>query len=574
MGTKRDGLTTIRDVFLRNIGEESTDSINAWFTKSYANEWRIDRLKEAVELALEFKDQQVTIVGDYDADGMTSTAILYLALTRVGFTKVSRRIPKRFSEGFGINPVIIDEINEGLVITCDNGVAQIEAIQKAKDKGLTVIIIDHHNPVVDEEGKVMLPNADIIIDPHAIAGSADFDDYCGAGLSWRFARELGIQCGIANLYQTLIGLAAIGTVADVVELRKENYVIVRNGLKLLTDRRYNTVGVNTLVSATCGDVVTAHDIGFKIGPVINAASRMQDDGAQEMTDLLIFNGDQQKAIYRTEKYLGLNDVRKGKKREGIEQAEKIIAEDCMYGDTPLVIYIPGVAEGVLGIIASAVCDRYEVPAIILTDSEDAGILKGSARSCGNCNIKEELDKVNAVEPDVLYKYGGHEGAAGLSVYKDKLETFRATICFNLSKTFVNTTTKGVYDLDISSVELPTVAAELAKYEPFGQGNAPIVFRVRDFYPKPVFNGKYVRFMGDGTTVKLDSGAAEAVGFGMSDRFKADPKHVTLYGTVSYNNFNGRTRIQVEFEDFETGLVNKVETSLSTLIKERAESISS
>lgn len=560
----------VKEVFERNIGA-TTDEINGWFKRFYANEWRLDDIVKAVDIVLGFKDKPVTIVGDYDADGVTSTTILYLALKAAGFSDVRKRIPLRFSEGFGINPKIIDEIKEGLVLTCDNGVAQVDAINKAKAKGLTVVIIDHHEPARDTDGNITLPDADCIIDPNAIEGQADFNGYCGAGLSLKFARALGEKLGKPNLYQAFLGLAAIGTVADVMELRMENYVIVRQGLKKLVDSRFCTTGLSALVSACAGNVVTAKDIGFKIGPVINAASRMRDDGAMLAADLLAFNGDINTAIRKTEQLCGLNDVRKGKKREALAAAEKQIADECMFGDVPLVLYLPGVPEGVIGIVAGNLCEKYAVPAIVLTDSDEEGVLRGSARSCGNCDIKAELDKVNAENSDVFAsKYGGHKGAAGLSIKKDQLETFRAIISNNLSSTFVNDEAgNDEYDIEISASELAEAITELAKYEPFGEGNAAPVFKVSGFTVVPSY-GKFVSFLGDGTIAKIcGQNETEAIGFDMKGRFEKDPKNLDLLGSLSVNRFGGKSRIQVEFTDFADKGVEEKETPLALKLRSMA-----
>lgn len=579
MWIKKDKCESIKEVFLRNIGVSSTEEVNDWFKKSYKNKWLIKGLKEAVEYVRGFKDQKVTIVGDYDCDGVTSTSILKLVLGWCGFTNVSYRIPKRFSEGFGINPTIIDEITEGLIITCDNGVAQTESIQKAKDKGLSVVIIDHHMPAVDEKGNATLPPADHIIDPNAIENSADFSGYCGAGLCLRFAREMLLAEGKENYYQYLIGIAAIGTVADVMELRDENYVIVKNGLKKLVDERYCTIGLTTLVNATCGDLVTAHDVGFKIGPVINAASRMLDDGAKLAVELITFNGDIGRAISMTDRLINLNDGRKKLKREANEAASQQIRDLCLYGDVPLILYLPKTAEGIIGIIAGNLCEKYKVPAIVLTDSENPDILKGSARSCGNCDIKGALDDVAAVS-DSLYKYGGHEGAAGLSVYREKFDEFRNTLQSIVGPTFDNPddTDDVFYDLEINTEEIPEVIEELAKYEPYGLGNAPVVFKINDFNSIPVFAGseKYYSCIGDGGSIVKMRGnlGIEAIGFDMAQKIAEAgvPKIVNFVGTLSINRFNGRSTNQIEFSDFQLNDAKVVETPLAALLKEKAKAV--
>lgn len=561
---KRGSETTIKEVFLRNIGKESLDDINGWFTKSYSEEYRIDKLDDAVMLAKSFIDKPVRIIGDYDADGVTSTSILYLALKRAGFKNVSYRIPKRFSEGFGINNTIIDEVNDGLIITCDNGVAQLEAIQKAKDKGLNVIIIDHHEPVV-ADGEIVLPNADIIIDPNAIKDSADFNGYCGAGLSYRFARRL---LGEDSYIKKLLGLAAIGTVADVMELREENYVFVRNGLKALKNPQATTSGTYALISSLdLTRYISSHDIGFKVGPVINASSRMKDDGAMDAVKLLTFDGPFPYAIGEAEKLIERNEQRKVAKKEALKIAIDTINNEMLMCDVPLIVTLEGVPEGVIGIIAGNLCEEYKVPAIVLTTTSE-GILKGSSRSCGNYNIKEELDKVSSL----LLKYGGHEGAAGLSLDPKNLDEFRRIMQEN-AKSFTPPEEADTifYDLEIKASDIADTIQELEKYGPFGNGNDYPVFKISDYSVNPK-GGFYVNKVAseyDITKLFYKSDVC-AIGFDLSKRFKnVTPKSVNLVGTLSDNYFNGKITHQVEFNDFSLNAVNQITTPLAEKLKRMA-----
>ena len=568
MWKKRDERSTLKDIFLRNINASSLDDINAWFTKSYENKFFLDCIDKAVEIVKGFNNKPVTIVGDYDADGVTATSILTLALRWCGFKNVKYRIPKRFSEGFGINSTIIDEINDGLVITCDNGVAQLDAIRQAKAKGLTVVILDHHEPAVID-GVAVLPLADVIVDANA-GTKADFKGYCGAGVCLKFARALFAEFGLSEkLYLKLLGLAAIGTVADVMELRGENYVFVRNGLKYLLNANFNTFGTNALIKACgCDKVLTAHDIGFKIGPVINASSRMKDDGAKDVVELLIYEGrDMSLAVSKAEKLCALNDVRKGEKRVGLEKAHEIIKENCMYGDIPLVINVPDVKEGVIGILAGSLCEEYKVPAIVVTETEP-GILKGSARSCGNCNIKDELDKVS----ELLLRYGGHAGAAGLSLEASNLDAFRDALCENIAENGfeMESCDDTFYDVEIEASQIPETIEALKKYEPFGEGNSPIVFKVNGFDVIPRGNA-YKSFMGDGSIVKIYGKESTAIGFNMAEKLSGyeKPKKLELVGSLSENYFNGAVTLQIEFSDCKVINVEMIETPLAARLKDMA-----
>ncbi|MBP3784560.1 MAG: DHH family phosphoesterase [Butyrivibrio sp.] len=562
---KRDELKTLEEVFLRNIGASSLDDINNWFKMSYADEYGIRGLDEAVELVSKFKNEPVKIIGDYDVDGVTSTSILLLALKANGFTNVTYRIPKRFSEGFGINMTIIDEISEGLIITCDNGIAQPEAIKAAKDKGISVVILDHHEPIM-EDGKAILPDADVIVDPNAIKGSAVFNGYCGAGICLKFARKLGVS---KNIYQMLQSLTSLGTVADVMELREENYVFVRNGLKNLLNPNTTTPGAYALVSAfELTKNLTAHDIGFKLGPAINACSRMKDDGAKDAVELLTFTDSYVKAIPMAEAIVEVNNQRKAVKEEAIKAANKYIVDNCLMGDVPIVVRLDGTPEGVIGIVAGNICEDYKVPAIVLTKTPD-GILRGSSRSCGNYHMKNNLDKVKKY----LLKYGGHEGAAGLSLSEENYAAFVDAI-HNTAEGFVNSEEDNTdivyYDLEIKANQIPDVITDLKKFEPFGNGNEAPVFKVTGYSVNPK-GGNFINKVTssyDITKLYYKSDVV-AIGFDMSSRFKEPPKSVSLIGTLNDNYFNGKVTHQIEFADFKSEEIKTVQTPLAAKLASMA-----
>ena len=544
---KRGTEESIKDIFLRNIKATSLNEINSWFQKSYTHKYTITGLCEAVGTISSSLDKPITIIGDYDGDGITATSIMYLALKWLGAKSVRYRIPHRFSEGYGINASIIDEIPEGLVITVDNGIAQLETIAKAKDKGLTVIIIDHHLPRMSETGIPVLPNADVIIDPSAIKADGGFDGYCGAGLAYKVAEKLvGYNPGLC---QMLLQYAAIGTVTDVMELREENYVFVRNGLKTMTDERYCTTGFYALINTLNLDKnICAKDIGFKLGPTLNAASRMNDTGADDVVALLTYTGNYYDALPMATALRDTNNARKECKKKGIMAAEKAISDGSLATQIPIVVYLPSVKEGIAGIIAGYIVEKYNVPAVVLVDAAEDGVVKGSARSCGNYNMKTELDKVAAL----MLRYGGHKGAAGMSLEKANISAFRDALMANV-KDFVNEDTgKDRYDLEIQSKDIPQVLAEISKYAPYGQGNPEIVLKIDNFASSPYY-GSCKKLMDDGSTVKVFAKNMSAVGFGITpDQLAAydfdHPNCYNMLGVVSENYFDGCP--QIEFAGIE------------------------
>ena len=191
---------------LNKMKLSSTQDINNWYRRSRDGLYNIKRLKDVVKVLSKFRDKFVYIFGDYDADGTMATSILFLTLKRLGFKNVKFRIPHRFTEGFGVNLTMLNEIAEDpkdvVIITVDNGVAAIDVVSEAKSRGYTVIITDHHQPAVID-GITVLPDADVIIDPNAIDGSADFNGYCGAGLAYKLAQELFRKENVNELMPSL-----------------------------------------------------------------------------------------------------------------------------------------------------------------------------------------------------------------------------------------------------------------------------------------------------------------------------------------------------------------------------------
>lgn len=564
---KRGSEDTVEKVFLRNMGAESLDDINAWFKKSRDNNYRIDGIEEACNVIRKNHDKHIVIVGDYDADGCCATSILLLGLKAYGCRDVTFRIPKRFSEGFGISEKIVEEIPAGsLVITCDNGIAFPEVIKSARDKGCTVILTDHHLPKVDEAGNAVMPDADVIIDPNAFDGSADFNGYCGAGLCYRLVREL-LKRPDHPVVRQALALAAIATVADVVPLREENYVIVRKGLKMLLSPESCTVGLTALLQELrLTDYITATDIGFSIAPCINACSRMQDDGAENAVRLLSYDGDDgYKASDMARRIINTNFARKDAKEKAIKAVEVSIKENGVDTSKPLVI-LTDAALGIIGIVAGYLTEKYEVPSIVLTDTGD-GILHGSARSTEDFDIKAHLDKC----APLLSHYGGHPGAAGLTLKKSDFEKFTARFQ-SVSDDLAPALPYREYDLEIDASEIPAYAEELMKYAPFGEGNPDIVFKVRDFQAIPI-SGKYASFLGaDGSTVKITDGVSDLIGFGMGDEFSKlsePPKKLGVLATLGFNYFRGAMRPQAEFSDFALPSPAIYSTSLAEMLKKAA-----
>lgn len=541
---KKDEANTAKDVFMRNQNLTDVKDANKWFIKSRENAYRINGLSEAADMIMTFKDKPVWISGDYDVDGITSTSIMVKVLKKLGFSNVNYMIPSR-SEGFGINIKMIDRVKRGsLIITVDNGVAQIEAIGKAIKKGIKVIVIDHHLPE-NEEGQSVQNPADVVIDPNAIPDQADFNGYCGAGLAYKLALHL-MNYNKEACYEYL-ALAAIGTVADVMELTAENYVFVRNGLKILTCPQYLSIGLWAILSALgYTSYIDEQCVGYTIGPVLNAASRMVDDGALSVVSLLCEDKPFENALADAEKIKELNTLRKQLTKEAVEKAMNVISQNGYDTNVPLVVNVPDVKASLIGIVAGNIAEKFQVPTVAVTNEN--GILRGSARSIGNFNIKNALDTCS----ELLIHYGGHAGAAGVTLEKDNFELLRIALQktgLDYEKPCVDTIE---YDLEISSNDILNALNSIQNYAPFGQGNAAPVFLIRD-YKTVVRSGRSVSFIGaEKDSVRLNSDVASAIGFGLKDVFKEANANASflcdIVGTLSYNYFNGKKYPQITILD--------------------------
>lgn len=540
------GFSTIKEAVDYHTGGKADEILNPSGTykiqnADYAAAWMTEYCRQNVP---------ITIVGDYDCDGICASAGLKMALEAAGATNVKVRLPKRMSEGYGLSKKIISEIDEGVVITVDNGIAAIDSIQEAKKKGLVVILTDHHMPVV-KEGQIVLPEADLIVDPHVpddmialgeIAGTT-FQDYCGAGLVYRIAGLMNIDRQILN---QIAAFAAIATVADVMPLLSDNRNIYQEGIYAIAQKR-STMGFQLLIDSLRSDsVVTEGDIGFSIAPMLNAPGRLLDDGAQVSLNLVL-EPSFTKAKELLEKAKALNEERKLEKAEAVKRAYKYIDENCLYGVNPIVIADPKTKEGIVGLVAGTIAEQYNVSCICFTEKN--GTWKGSARSCEADDMKASLDQFSRTYPGVLLGYGGHKGAAGLSIRKDAFDQFQEGMQSIMSEA-QPVKDQIDYDLELKAGQVKQAAVELARFAPFGEGNPPLVFKIEGFQCVPIGSGYFVE-LGNGKTIKFNGAGCEAVGFGLAKQYHDldDPTEMDLVGKIGYHYYNGIQSVQIEILDF-------------------------
>ncbi|WDU84359.1 single-stranded-DNA-specific exonuclease RecJ [Caloramator sp. Dgby_cultured_2] len=364
----------------------------------------IDRIDEAIK-----KREKIYIYGDYDVDGITSTAVLYRAFKKLG-VDVSFYIPDRVNEGYGINREAIDHISSldvDLVITVDCGISAIEEVEYAKEKGLDIIITDHH------ECKERIPNT-IAINPKRHDCQYPFKGLAGCGVAFKLVQALFKFYDLQG-YEEFLDLVAIGTIADIVDITDENRIIVKYGLEKILNS--DKAGINAIKQvAGIKDKISTYNVAFQIAPRLNAAGRLSD--AKIAVELFITN-DNEKAM-QIAKYLD----QENKKRQQIEQEildeciEKIQREIDLKRDRVIVLSSPNWHVGVIGIVASRIVERFNRPTILFY--EEGETLRGSGRSIRGFNLYDNLVECK----DLLVKYGGHELAAGLTIERSKLDDFR------------------------------------------------------------------------------------------------------------------------------------------------------
>lgn len=516
---------------------------------------------------------KIRIVSDYDADGVMSNYVLYKGLRRIG-ADVDYVIPHRIRDGYGINENIILKAHEDgihTIVTCDNGIAANAALTKAKELGMTVLVTDHHEIpfLMDGDKKnYILPPADAILNPKKESCNYPFKDLCGAGVAYKLIEALYVKRDIPKdeLYKFL-EFVAVATVCDLVTLQDENRIFVVNGLERL--RRSENKGMRALISVLglADKPIDAGNIGFKIGPCINASGRLE---SAEDSLKLFLDSNIETALQKAKELVDLNEERKALTAEGVERAKTIL--ESLPSMKVFVVYIPDCHESLAGIIASKLKEIYNHPVLVVADSEDENILKGSGRSIGEYHLQEALQECS----DVLVKFGGHAMAAGFSLRKENLDEFTRKINENCQLDEIAFIPKVRID---SLMPMKYVTEELVtqldRLAPFGTGNPKPLFAQKDM------NVRFANVVGkDKSVVKLilesqDEFKCNGIYF---DAQEFEDNIVTWFGREEYdkllqrwlnnvvlnivyypvvNEFNGSKTIQMQIKKYAMATVREV-----------------
>jgi len=441
--------------------------------------------------------QRILIIGDFDTDGATSTALVVRALNMMGHSQVDYLVPNRFEYGYGLTPEIVIEaakFSPDLIITVDNGISSIKGVEQAKSMGYKVIITDHHLPAKQ------LPNADAIINPNQVGCEFPSKNLAGVGVA--FYLMLAVKSALLkkqyfverqltepNLTE-LLDLVALGTVADVVPLDENNRILVEQGLRRLRSGLVSA-GINALFTVGKRNIKNAvsTDLGFTCGPRLNAAGRLDDMSLG--IECLLTDDPQQAMDYAT----ALDDL--NIERRAIEESMKAEAlvllkeldKDQLVGDLPPVIclYKKTWHQGVIGILAARVRERYNRPTIIFApadpDNDENTEIKGSARSIPTIHIRDIFDEVATANVGLLEKFGGHAMAAGLTLAESRLDEFTQAICEVVNSHANEETFQEVRysDGELKADDFDLKNADALRYAaPWGQ-----------HFPAPVFDNQFV-----------------------------------------------------------------------------------
>ena len=511
-------------------------------------------IDQAVELLCQGLDKQarVLIIGDFDADGATASAVGVLGLTQLGFNSVDYLVPNRFEYGYGLTPEIVEvalEKQPDILITVDNGISSIDGVAAAKRAGLTVIVTDHHLPGHE------LPAADAIVNPNQ--PGCEFPSKAMAGVGVMFYLLMALRAALrSNGWFTqhgvtqpnlgnLLDLVALGSVADVVPLDANNRIFVHQGLARIRAGRARP-GLQALLQVARKEAhkVSSVDLGFILGPRLNAAGRL-DDISLGIECLLC--EDHALALDMAQQLDQLNHDRKaierGMQQNALLQLQAIELNDLPFG---LCVFEAEWHQGVIGILASRLKEKYHRPVIAFADAGD-GQLKGSARSIPGFHIRDALDAIAAANPNLISKFGGHAMAAGLSIAAAHYEAFAQAFDCEVRRQLSEDDLTGrlLSDGPLAANEFDLALAKQLKHAgPWGQ-----------HFPEPLFHGHFIlesqRLVGEKhlkLMLRTECGSKQVDGIAFNIDLEQWPNPTIRQVLVAYsldvNEFRGQESVQL------------------------------
>ena len=547
-----DKLNPVIEELLRMRGIEGKEEIEEYFSdkpkKTYDPSLllNLDAAVERILKAIE-SGEKICIYGDYDADGISSTAILCEILSMLmPKERLCYHIPSRFSEGYGLNNTALDEIKEagvGLVVTVDCGCVSVGEVEHAKELGMDIIVSDHHSM---DEGR--MPSC-LIVNPKQKNCPYPYKGLAGCGVAFKIAQAIQRKSGLPkSAISGLLDLCAIGTIGDVMPLTGENRTMVKYGLKLLKNGRRAAFKALMEGVQLKPERINAENIAFTIVPQLNAAGRMGD---ASLAEELLLESDPLEIANKAGLLLKANqerkDIQDGLYADCVETVENELL------DKNIIIVNPKNShEGIAGIVAGRLRDRYYLPAILLSDS-GSGMLKGTGRSIEGIDIHELLSG----HIGLFEKFGGHAAACGFSMKKENFPAFReifeneADMRRRLEPEIFERPI--LFDLDLCADDISIELCEdIERMEPFGKDNPKPLFRLKDV------EIKYLQFMGqEGNHAKFKlpapDGFFEAVLFSRAREYEGllkEGKTVDIIGSPEISEWNGNKRVQFIIKEME------------------------
>jgi len=443
----------------------------------------LDGVDAAVALLLKHKQDRIVVIGDFDVDGATSTALMLRCLGAFGFSNASYLVPNRFEYGYGLSPEIVQvaaERSPQLIVTVDNGISSLAGVRAAKEAGIAVLVTDHHLPAEE------LPEADVIVNPNLLGSTFASRNLAGVGVAFYVMAALGKvleeqgEKGCARVPAKYLDLVALGTVADVVPLDHNNRILVQQGLSRI--RAGQTVtGIRALLTQAGRQLsrTVSTDLGFAAGPRLNAAGRLEDMSVG--IECLLTDDDATAAQLATL----LDDINKERREIESTMREQAFAYvdslDATKWPACVCVYDESWHQGVVGLIAARVKEKCHRPVIAFARESD-GHLKGSARSIAGVHARDLLEAVSSTHPGLIEKFGGHAMAAGLTIAEENYAVFADAVAAQMTRLYPDADFSGAI---VSDGVLPDVALSLSFAQalrnagPWGSG-----------FPEPTWNGDF------------------------------------------------------------------------------------
>lgn len=518
------------------VAKEQVDLYLSPTRKDFYNPFLMPDMQKAVDRIINAikNKEKVIIYGDYDVDGITSTTVLKQFLAERGLI-VDWYIPNRLNEGYGLNKNAIKEINDKgykLIITVDCGISALEEIKYANDLGMEVIVTDHHEPVE------VLPQCLAVVDAKRKDNIYPYNQLAGVGVVFKLIQALSIKLNLEEKeFLKFLDLVAVGTISDIVPLKDENRVIAKLGLKLVEVTK--NIGLKTLISVLGFKKIDSTAISFGVAPRINASGRM---GVQEKALNLFLTDNYEEAKKITQELNEFNNDRQAEEQKIFKEALEMLKKEN--DKSSIILGNENWHHGVIGIVASKITDMYFKPSILLCFEENEG--KGSGRSIPGFDLHKALMECSKD----IKKFGGHSMAIGITIEKDKFESFKNDFEKYAEQTNIKEIVPIVnIDAEISLKDLSIdIVKQLELLEPFGEANKMPQFLFKNMKIiaiRAISEGKHLKLK-----LKQDNYIIDAIGFNMgelSNLYQIEDR-IDVVGNIGVNTFNGMENLQINIKD--------------------------